>query len=382
MHDFVPLSVPNLKGRELELVSQAIETEWVSTGGPYIPEFEEKISRYIGVEDAVAVQSGTAGLHLAYKEVGITAEDMVIVPDLTFMGTLNPVAYIGAEPVFIDCDDSLCIDTAKIRRFCEGECRIDNGALFHLATGKRVRAVVAVHIFGNICDMKEIVDIADEFHLKVVEDATESLGSYYVSGQYMGKHAGTIGDIAVLSFNGNKIITTGGGGMIIAKDSEALEHMRYLSRQSKNDELRFIHDEIGYNYRMTNLQAALGIAQLEQLDRFIETKKRNYEIYLEEGLNLLPFKEDISPNYWFYSLMTSGHRYILMEELTKRNIQSRPIWELMHLLKPFKDSLTYEIERAPYYHAEIVNIPCSTNLDEGTARYVAGEIKNILGQLQ
>ncbi|MCL1830596.1 MAG: DegT/DnrJ/EryC1/StrS family aminotransferase, partial [Oscillospiraceae bacterium] len=232
----------------------------------------------------------------------------------------------------------------------------------------------------NLCDMISLVDIAKQFNLLLIEDATESMGSYFTAARYKGQHAATIGDIGVISFNGNKIITTGGGGMIVAKDSNKLGHMRYLSQQSKNDELRFIHDEIGYNYRMTNLQAALGIAQLEQLDVFIATKKRNYEIYLEEGLELLPFSEGVAPNYWFYGLVTHGKRDLLIEKLNERNIGARPIWELMHRLKPFTEYIAYEVEKAQYFHREIVNIPCSSNLTEVEVRYVASQIKDILNK--
>ncbi len=378
MADFIPLSVPNLKGKELDYVTEAIQTEWVSTGGPYIPQFEKKLAAYIGVDDAVAVQSGTAGLHLAYMEAGITRDDMAIVPDLTFAASVNPLAYIGAEPIFMDCDDSLCMDVKKLRRFCETECEIKDGVLYHKKKGKRIRAVIPVHIFGNLADMESVMDIAAEFHLLVIEDACEALGSFWTSGRYKGQHAGTVGNIAVFSFNGNKIITTGGGGMIVGKDETQLQHMRYRSQQSKNDELRFIHNEIGYNYRLTNLQAALGIAQMEELPDFLEIKKRNYEIYLEEGLELLPFSENVSPNYWFYSLLTHGKRDALMAELQKKNIQSRPIWELIHRLAPYQGCIAYEIERAAYYHSEIVNIPCSTNLSEEDARKVAREIKRFL----
>lgn len=379
MSKFIPLSVPNLKGRELEYVTAAVETEWVSTGGPYIPEFEKSIAAFVGVSDAVACQSGTAGLHLAFMEIGITRDDMVIVPDLTFAASVNPVAYIGAEPVFLDCDDSLCLDPQKLRSFCETECEIKDGTLYHKKRGKRIRAVIPVHIFGNLADMESIMGIAAEFHLKVVEDACEALGSFWTKGLYAGQHAGTVGDIAVFSFNGNKIITTGGGGMVVARDEGQLRHIRYLSQQSKNDELRFIHNEIGYNYRLTNLQAALGLAQIQQLKGFIEIKKRNFELYRAEGLCLLPFSDGVTPNYWFYSLMTDGRRDRLMEELQKRDIQTRPVWELMHRLMPYRECLCYKIERASYYHGEILNIPCSTNLSEEDVKYVASEIKSILG---
>lgn len=378
MSDFIPLSVPNLKGNELSYVTEAVKTEWVSTGGPYIPEFEKSFAAFVGTQSAVAVQSGTAALHLAYMEAGVTSSDMVIVPDLTFIGTLNPIAYIGAEPVFIDCDDSLCIDVVKLRAFCETECSVREGELRHKGSGKRVRAVVPVHVFGNLADMQEIMDIALEFKLRVVEDACESLGSFWTAGRYSGLHSGVVGDIGVFSFNGNKIVTTGGGGMIIAKSETELKHMRYLSTQSKNDELRFIHDEVGYNYRMTNMQAALGIAQMESLPEFLKTKKRNYDLYLEEGLELLGFSSGVSANHWLYSLLTHGKRDLVISELAGRNIQTRPIWELMHRLRPFRNCIAYKIERAEYYHSEIVNIPCSTNLTESDVRRVAAEIRDIL----
>ena len=378
MADFIPLSVPNLKGKELEYVSEAVKTEWVSSGGPYIPEFEKIFADYTGVEQAVAVQSGTAALHLAYLEAGITRDDIALVPDLTFAASVNPISYIGAEPVFIDCDDSLCIDVVKLRAFCELECVLRDGALWHKGKNKRVKAVVPVHIFGNLTDMQAVMDIASEFCLTVIEDACEALGSFWTEGRYAGRHSGTAGDIAVFSFNGNKIVTTGGGGMIVARDQSKLKHMRYLSQQSKNDELRFIHNEVGYNYRLTNIQAALGIAQMEKLPEFLETKKKNYELYVSKGLDLLPFSKGVSPNYWFYSLMTGGRRDFLIEQLSKRNIQTRPIWELMHRLPPYRGSQAYQIERASYYHSEIVNIPCSTNLSETDAERVAAEIKDIL----
>ena len=378
MPNYIPLSVPNLSGNELKYTTTAIKTEWVSTAGPYIPDFEKSVASFTGMADAVACQSGSAALHLAFMEVGVERGDLVIVPDLTFAATVNPVTYIGADPVFMDCDDSLCVDPIKLRDFCREECEMRNNVLFHKSNGRRVSAVVPVHIFGNLADMEAIMDIANEFYLAVVEDAAEALGSFWSSGRYAGKHAGTVGDIGVLSFNGNKIVTTGGGGMLISENQNALDHMRYLSQQSKDDMVRFIHNEVGYNYRLTNLQAALGIAQMEQLPGFIDTKKQNYELYLDEGLELLPFREGVKPNYWFYSLMSHGNRDTLMEQLRERNIESRPVWELMHRLPPFKNCIPYRIERAKYYHAEIVNIPCSTNLSEDTVRFVAAQIKDIL----
>ena len=297
----IPLSVPNLQGREMELMDGAIRAEWVSTAGPYIKDFEKQIADFVGTDDAVACQSGTAGLHLALMETGVTRDDIVLVPTLTFIATVNPVAYIGATPVFMDCDDTLCMDADKLRDYCANACERRADGLYDKALGKRVKCVNVVHVFGNLANMEAIMDVAAAYGLAVVEDACEALGSRWNEGRYAGKRAGTVGDVGVFSFNGNKIITTGGGGMIVARDPEKLAHMRFLSQQAKTDAFRFIHDEIGYNYRLTNIQAALGVAQMEQLPRFLQVKKANYERYLADGVELWPFREDTSPNYWFSS---------------------------------------------------------------------------------
>ncbi len=373
MGQFIPLSVPNLKGRELEYVTKAIETEWVSTAGSYITKFEQQLAGYVGMEDAVACQSGTAGLHLALLVSGVKQGEEVIVPTLTFIAAVNPVKYIGAEPIFMDCDDSLTMDPDKLEAFCEEECTFNNNALMNKKTGKKVSAIVVVHIFGNMADMMKIARIAKKYHLKLIEDATEALGTYYTDGMYQGKFAGTIGDIGVYSFNGNKIITTGGGGMIVSTDKKLLERCRYLSTQAKDDNVYFIHNEIGYNYRMTNIQAAIGLAQLEQLEDFIQTKKENYSLYQGKGIELLPFRKDIRPNYWLYSYLTKS-RDALLQYLNNDNIQTRPIWKLIHTLIPYEAAQAYKIEKAIHYYDDILNIPCSTNLSASDVDTVAAAI--------
>ncbi|MBP1925711.1 aminotransferase in exopolysaccharide biosynthesis [Sedimentibacter acidaminivorans] len=368
---FIPLSVPNLKGKELDYITHAIETEWVSTGGPYVKEFEEKVAEYVKVCGAVSCQNGTSGLHIALQICGVTREDEVIVPTLTFIAAVNPVKYIGAEPVFMDCDDSLTMDADKLLEFCQKECSFKSGKLINNKTKKHIKAVLIVHVFGNMADMEKIMSIADMYNLKVVEDATESIGTYYTEGKYKNKYSGTIGNVGVYSFNGNKIITTGGGGMIVTNDMELLNKAKHLTTQAKSDELYYTHDEIGYNYRMTNLQAALGLAQLEQLESFINIKKENYNFYKEniqdiKGLSLICFKDNIRSNYWFYALECSKeyplNRDEIIKHLSSNNIQSRPIWGLISDQKPYLSSQTYKIEKAKYYIENVVNIPCSTNL--------------------
>ena len=378
--DFIALSVPNLKGNELKYVTTAVETEWVSTGGPYVNDFEQKIAEYVHGIGAVSCQNGTAGLHTALMLMGVTKEDAVIVPTLTFIAAVNPVSYIGAEPVFMDCDDSLCMDPVKLERFCQEECNLHDGKLIDKALKRHVKAVIVVHVFGNMADMEAIAAIADRYHLKVIEDATEALGTYYLSGKYRGKFAGTIGDIGVYSFNGNKIITTGGGGMIVSKDPDILRHAKHLTTQAKSDELRYTHDEIGYNYRMTNLQAALGLAQLEQLEGFIDTKNHNYQLYRDAiqsipGLRLLDFRSGTRSNKWFYSLFVEDsfpmNRDELIQYLSENQIQTRPVWGLIHEQLPYHGSRAYLIEKAKFYYDHIVNIPCSTNLTEKQVLRVA-----------
>ncbi len=368
---FIPLSVPNLKGNELEYVTTAVETEWVSTGGPYVNDFEKKIAQYAKVKGAVSCQNGTSGLHVALIVTGVKPGDEVIVPTLTFIAAVNPVRYLGAEPVFMDCDDSLCMDPKKLRAFCENECEMVDGVLKNKKTGRSVRAVVVVHVFGNMADMVSIMAVAKEFGLKVIEDATEALGTYYTSGKYEGKYAGTIGDAGVYSFNGNKIITTGGGGMFVSDNEEYLNHAKHLTTQAKSDELYYTHDEIGFNYRMTNLQAALGLAQLEQLEGFIATKQANYERYKAaiekiDGLKLLDVRKDIRSNRWFYALFCEDgykmNRDSLIAYLQDNKIQSRPIWGLISDQIPYADAEIYEIDKARHYWKHVVNIPCSTSL--------------------
>ena len=379
MDHFIPLSVPNLKGNEIEYVTQAMRTQWVSTSGEMIARFEEQIAEYVKMPGGVACQSGTAGLHLSLIALGIGSGDEVIVPTLTFIAAVNPVSYTGAVPVFMDCGDDLCMDPDKVELFCEEECTFTGGKLIHTCTGRQIKAILVVHVFGNMTDMPRFVSIARKYNLKLIEDATEALGTCYLNGEF----AGTMGDAGVFSFNGNKIITTGGGGMIVSKDQELLKKLKYLSTQAKNDEIYFVHNEIGYNYRMTNVQAAIGLAQMEQLESFIQIKKENYDSYKNalsgnRGLAILDFRQDIRPNYWFYSLYLKNSdikRDELIDYLGKNRIQTRPIWALIHQQVPYINCSCYKIEKAFQYVENIVNIPCSSNL---TSEEVASVSRCIL----
>lgn len=383
--NFIPLSVPNLKGNEKKYVLDAIEKEWVSTGGEYINKFEENIAKYVDVPLAVSCQSGTSGIHLSLIEAGVKSGCEVIVPTLTFIAAVNPVKYLNAEPIFMDCDDSLTLDPIKLKDFLENECVFDGDTLINKHSNRAIKAIVVVHIFGNLANMEKIMELSKKYNLKVIEDATEALGSKFTFGKYKGKHSGTIGDFGIYSFNGNKIITTGGGGMIVSNDLEKLNHIKYLSTQAKDDTLHYVHNEIGYNYRMTNVQAAIGLAQLEELDSLIKTKKENYFKYKKEiekmdKLSLIEFSKDIEPNYWFYGLNVEKSKYDVdtwIKLLHENNIQTRPIWGLIHEQLPYKDNYSYKIEKAKYYVKNIINIPCSSNLKSEEVDYVLEKLNQI-----
>lgn len=389
MGKFIPLSIPNFEGNERKYVDDAIDQGWVSTGGAYITKLEKELAKFLKVDNVAACQSGTSALHLSIVEAGVKPGDVVIVPPLTFIAAVNPVKYQFATPVFIDCDDSFCMDPIKLCSFCEEECEWDGKALQY--KGALVKALVVVHVFGNMADMESIMATAEKYNLKVIEDATEALGTKYTEGKFAGKYAGTIGDFGCYSFNGNKIITTGGGGAITANNSKTVDHLRFLSTQAKTDPHYYIHDEIGYNYRMTNLQAALGVAQMEELPMFISRKQKNYELYKElfggfEYGTLMPFRQGTNSNQWFYSInidrsrITATMREIIVA-LHDKGIETRAIWGLINEQKPYEGEMTYKLEKAPYYANRILNIPSSTQISENEIRYVADEVKKLLKEL-
>lgn len=389
MERFIPLSIPNFEGNERKYVDDAIDQGWVSTGGAYITKLEQEMAKFLNTENVAACQSGTSALHLSLVEAGVRPGDVVLVPPLTFIAAVNPVKYQFAIPVFIDCDDSFCMDPMKLKEFCEKECVWDGTVLTF--EGATVKAVVVVHVFGNMADMESIMKIASKYELKVIEDATEALGTRYIAGKFTGKYAGTIGDFGAYSFNGNKIITTGGGGAITANDPSVVDHLRYLSTQAKNDPHYYIHDEIGYNYRMTNVQAALGVAQMEELPEFIRRKQNNYQAYKEafadfDLAELIPFREGTDSNKWFYSLKIDRNRIKatmreIITALEQKGIQTRAIWGLINEQKPYFGEKTYKLEKAPFYANCILNIPSSTQITAEEIDYVSNEIKQLLKEL-
>ena len=382
----IPLSVPSIQGNEWRYVKECLDTGWVSSKGSYVSRFEADIARYTGAKYAVACANGTSALHICLILSRVKEQDEVIVPTVTFVAPVNAIRYVGARPSFMDCDDYLNIDTEKLAEFFEKECYFTGKDLVNKKSKSRIKAIIPVHIFGNPVNIEPIMRLACKYNLKVIEDATESLGSYYTKGRYKNRKAGTIGDFGCYSFNGNKIITTGGGGMIVTDNPEYAQRAKYLTTQAKDDSVRYIHNEIGYNYRMTNVQAAIGCAQLEQIDNYIKIKRNNFMVYREavsdiKGLDLIGEPDYGFSNFWYYSLLVDKEAYSinrdeLMSRLSEDNIQSRPLWKLNHLQLPYKDCQTYRIKRANDYYDRILNIPCSVSLIKENIEKVIKVLKN------
>jgi len=381
----IPLSVPSLKGNELKYIQECVETEWVSSVGKYVELFETKIADYTGSKFAIATVNGTSALHISLILSDTKPGDEVIVPTITFIAPVNTVMYLRAEPIFMDSDNYYNISSDKTIEFIKTRTYFENGFTYNKNTGKRIKAIIPVHIFGNAVLFDELFEICRERNITIIEDATESLGTRYISGKFAGCHTGTIGELGCLSFNGNKIITTGGGGMILTSNADLAAKAKYLTTQAKDDKVRYIHNEIGYNYRLTNIQAALGVAQLENIEKFITIKKNNYNTYKNAinnipGLSLAEVPDYADSNYWMYALVIDKNIYgkdreQLMKYLGENEIQSRPLWQLNHLQKPYKECYSYKIEKSYELLDNTLNIPCSVNLLKEDIDFVIEKLK-------
>jgi len=368
----IPLSVPTLNGNELLYVKECIDTEWVSSAGKYVDLFEEQITVYTGSKYAIACVNGTAALQISLRLGGVEPGDEVIVPTLTFIASVNAVTYNGAAPIFMDADEYYNIDVEKTIGFIKNETVFKNGCTYNKKTDKKISAILPVHVWGNACWFDELVDLCEKRNIAVIEDACESLGTFYNDGKYNGKHTGTIGKLGCISFNGNKIITTGGGGMILTDDKELAEKAKYFTTQAKDDPIRYIHDEIGFNYRLSNIQAALGVAQLEQLPAILKRKKEIYDYYEKEikdldGLSISKSPDYASNNHWMNLLQIDTQSYGedregLMKRLEENGIQTRPVWTLNHEQKPYKECQSYKIENATKLLEKSLCLPSSENL--------------------
>ena len=374
------LSAPSIKGNEWKYVKECLDTEWVSSAGSYVDLFEEKIAEYTGAKHAIACVNGTAALQVSLRLAGVRPGDEVIVPSLTFIAPVNALRYQNATPVFMDADNYFNLDASKAIEFIENETEFKNGSTFNRRTRRRISAVVPVHIFGNAVWMDELSDVCSDRNIVLVEDASESLGTRYRKGRFSGRHAGTIGALGCLSFNGNKIITTGGGGMILTDDPDLAERAKYLTTQAKDDPVRYVHNHVGYNFRLTNLQAAIGVAQLEQLPDFLDRKAETYLSYLRDvnqiaGLRIIPVPPYADNNHWMNVVQIDPGVYgrdrdALMMILQKSSIQSRPVWYPNHLQRPYCDCQTYKIERTEKLVETSLCLPSSSHLDEEETKRV------------
>jgi len=363
---FIALSTPNLSGNERAYVLDCVDSAWISSVGKYVERFEKDFASYVGAPGAVAASSGTAALHLALIASGVKAGDAVFVPSLTFIAPVNAVVYMNATPVFVDSDESsLGISPESLRAFIKESCSFDGGTLRLKGTGQRVSAMVPVHLMGWACQMDELLEIAAEFKLLVVEDAAEGIGCLY-----KGRHVGTFGKAGCFSFNGNKTLTTGGGGMAVSAEGPLLKRMKHLSTQAKSDESLFEHDETGYNYRMTNVLAALGVAQLEHLDEMLEAKRKVHSIYEErfaglEKLKLLTPPESCRSAFWMAILKTPSKesRELCVKRYAENGIQARPFWALNSSHPMYQSCPKAPLPRASELQANCVCMPCSSKMD-------------------
>lgn len=382
----VPLSIPNICGNEWEYVRECLDTNWVSYVGSYVDKFEDIVGDYVGAKYAAATMSGTAALHTALLVAEVEPDDEVLVSALSFIAPANAIRYVGAYPVFIDSEDDYWqMDPKKVVDFLETKCRWSRGALYNKSSGRRIKAILPVHILGHPVDMSPILDIAKKYELVVIEDAAESLGA-----KYKGEHVGHLGDIGCFSFNGNKVITCGGGGMIVT-DNEVWAHKaKHLTTQAKVDSLEYIHDDIGYNYRMTNIQAAIGVAQMEELDNFIKRKRQIAVAYTEGLSNLSDFvlmseSDSAFSTYWLYTIVlkqskSKPNSRDLISLLQDRGIQSRPLWYPLHLQETYQDCEYYGIDCAHRLHALAVQLPSSSGITDQEIEHVVSSLQMLCGE--
>ena len=362
----VPLHAPLFIGNEKKYLNECIDTTFVSSVGKFVDRFEEEIAAYTGAKKAVVCVSGTNALHMAMMLVGVEREDEVLTQALTFIATCNAICYIGAHPVFIDVDmETLGLSPNAVKAWLEKNAELKNGICYNKRTGRRVKACVPMHTFGHPVKIDELVQICNEWHIELVEDAAESIGSLY-----KGKHTGTFGKVGAISFNGNKTITTGGGGMLLFQDEELGKFAKHLTTQAKvPHRWAFVHDHIGYNYRMPNINAALGCAQLENLERYVENKRETAQIYADffknvPDITFFTEPENCRSNYWLNVVMLKDKaaQQEFLEYTNDYGVMTRPVWELMNRLEMFKHCESDGLKNTEWLADRIVNIPSSVRL--------------------
>lgn len=376
----IPLTVPELRGNEWAYVKECLDTNWVSSVGSYVDRFERVVADAVGARHGVATVNGTAALHVALMVAGVAPGDEVITSTLTFIAPANAIRYVGAWPVFVDAEpDHWQMDVARLAHFLERGCRRVDGALRNVATGRRVRAILPVHALGHPVDMDPLMELARRHELVVIEDASESLGALY-----RGRSVGREGTCAVLSFNGNKLVTTGAGGMLVTDDDLFARRARHLTTQAKSDALEYIHDEIGWNYRLSNVLAAMGVAQMEHVREFVDAKRRIAERY-RDGLagvpGIAPMREAqwARSAFWMYTVLVDERAYgmdsrALLRALAERRVQCRPLWQPLHLSPAQRGAYHEGCPVAERLNRDGLSLPCSVGLGAEDQDWVIAQI--------
>ena len=365
------LHEPRFNGNEWKYLKECLDSTFVSSVGEFVDRFESDLAVYTGAKHVVAVINGTAALHVALQLAGVKSGDEVLIPALTFIATANAVSYCGAIPHFVDSEErTLGVDPQALREYLKGIAGIRNGQCFNSATGRVIRALVPMHTFGHPVDIEGMVAVARDYHLALVEDAAESLGSTYEA-----RHMGTFGLMGTLSFNGNKTITTGGGGAITTNDPVLAKHAKHLTTTAKvPHSWDYVHDQIGYNYRLPNINAALGCAQLEQLSGFLESKRELFERYKSAFANVPELNVVAEPagcrsNYWLQTLMldesAADQKDAILTVTNDRGLMTRPVWTLMHRLEPYRECPKMELPVAESLEKRLINLPSSAQLGMG-----------------
>ena len=363
--DFIPLHEPLFIGNEKKYLNECIDSTFVSSIGKFVDEFEEKIAKYTGARYAVATSNGTSALHIALLLANVTRNDEVITQPLTFVATCNAISYCGANPVFIDVDkETMGLSPLSLQAYLEKNAYIKNQQCINNKTGKVIKACVPMHTFGQPCRIDEIKEICEKYHISLIEDAAESLGSFYKN-----KHTGTFGQMGIISFNGNKIITAGGGGCIITDDETLAKKAKHLTTTAKvPHKWKFAHDAIGFNYRMPNLNAALLVAQLEQLDGFLENKRllanKYKEFFKKSDIVFVTELENSKSNYWLNTIILKDRqqRDLLLDEANSKGVMVRPIWVLVSKLSIFKNAQNGDLTNSEWLEQRVVNIPSSVTI--------------------
>ena len=364
--DFIPLSVPMFIGNEKKYLNECIDTTFVSSVGKFVDRFEEETAKYTGCKRAVVCVSGTNALHMSLMLAGVERDDEVLTQALTFIATCNALSYIGAHPVFLDVDkDTMGLSPMAVREWLSKNSEQKDGQCYNKRTGRRVKACVPMHTFGHPVHLDELVEVCNEYHIELVEDAAESIGSLY-----KGRHTGTFGKVGALSFNGNKTITTGGGGMMLFNDEELGAYAKHITTQAKvPHRWEFRHDHIGYNYRMPNINAALGCAQLEHIEEFVASKRETAMAYEEffksiPDIDFFTEPENTRSNYWLnvVILKDKDAQQDFLQYTNDNGVMTRPIWELMNRLPMFENCESDGLKNTVWFADRVVNIPSSVRI--------------------